>query len=158
MSTFSARTILRLSSTIKPGPVTPVNGIQCPFRNKILLRPTVSSKTSTGNAKDGGLQGTLQLFRISQSTQTPQIPTQPVRNSSTTLSSLSLPTSSLGWDGTILPDLICLQSCCNKPVVSIEELSTPVDPAVVHHPPVTMNKHRVNLFATPPALEYQVQQ
>ena len=38
----------------------------------------VSSKTSTGNIKDGGLEGTPQLFRIPQSTQTPQIPTQAV--------------------------------------------------------------------------------
>ena len=68
----------QLSSAIQPGPVTLGNGIQCPLREKILLRPPVSSKTSTGNIKDGGLEGTPQLFRIPQSTQTPQISTQPV--------------------------------------------------------------------------------
>ena len=66
----------QLSSAIQPGPATLINGIQCPLRDKILLCPTVSSKTSTGNTKDGGLEGPPQLFRISQSTQTPQISTQ----------------------------------------------------------------------------------
>ena len=69
----------QLSSAIQPGPATLVNSIQCPLRDKILLRPTVSSKTSTGYIKDGGLEGTSQLFRIPKSTQTPQISTQPVR-------------------------------------------------------------------------------
>ena len=43
----------QLSSAIQPGPATPVNGIQCPLRDKILLRPVVNYKTSTGNIKDG---------------------------------------------------------------------------------------------------------
>ena len=51
----------QLSSAIQPGPVTLVNGIQCPLRDKILLHLMVSSKTSTGNIKDGGLEGTPQL-------------------------------------------------------------------------------------------------
>ena len=34
-----------------------------------------------------------------------------------------------------------LQSCYHKPVVSIEELCTPVDPAVLDHPPATINEH-----------------
>ena len=50
-----------------------------------------------------------------------------------------------------------LQSCYNKPVVVIEELSTPVDPAFLGHPPATITEHMVNLLVTPPALEYQVQ-
>ena len=39
-----------------------------------------------------------------------------------------------------------LQSCYNKPVVSIEELSTPVDPAVLDYPPGTIKEHMVNLL------------
>ena len=54
----------QLSCAIQPGPATLVNGIQCPLGDKIILFPTVSSKTSTGNIKDGGLEGTPQLFRI----------------------------------------------------------------------------------------------
>ena len=69
----------QLSSAIKPGPVTLGNVIQCPLRDKILLRPPVNSKTSTGNIKDGGLEGTPKLFWIPQSTQTTQIYTQTVR-------------------------------------------------------------------------------
>ena len=68
----------QLSSAIQPGPSTLVNGIQCPLRDKNFLHPSVSSKTSTGNIKDGGLEGTPQLFRIPHSIQTPKIPTQPV--------------------------------------------------------------------------------
>jgi len=34
----------------------------------------------------------------------------------------------------------------NKPVVRIEELSTPVDPAVLDYPPATINEHMVNLL------------
>ena len=69
----------QISSAFLPSPVNLVNGIQCPLRDKILLRPTVSSKTSTSNIKDGGLGGTSQLFKYPQSTLTPQISTQPVR-------------------------------------------------------------------------------
>ena len=97
----------QLSSAIKPGPVTLVNGVQCAFGDKVLLCLTVGSKTSTGNIKDGSLEGTPQLFRIPQSTQTPKSPLSLFVNSTTALSSLSLPTSSLGWDGTILLDLSC---------------------------------------------------
>ena len=68
----------QLSSAIQPGPVTgqwyPVSR-----ETKILLLPTVSSKTSTSNIKEGGLEDTPQLFRTPQSTQTPQMSTQPVR-------------------------------------------------------------------------------
>ena len=39
-----------------------------------------------------------------------------------------------------------LQSCYNKPMVSIEELSTLVDPAGLDYPPVTINEHMVNLL------------
>ena len=80
----------QLNSVIKPGPATLVNGIQCPLRDKIILRHMVNSKTPTGNIKDGGLEGTPQLFRISQSnqtapppnphlscSQTPQLPSHP---------------------------------------------------------------------------------
>ena len=97
----------QLSSAITPGPATLVDSIQCPLRDKILLHAMVSSKTSTGNIKDGGLEGTPQLFRIPQSTQTPKTPLSLFAISSATLSSLSLPTSSLCWDGTILLDLSC---------------------------------------------------
>ena len=68
----------KLSSAISPGPVTLINGVQCPLGNKVLLRLTLGSKTSTGSIKDSGLEGTPQLFRIPQSTQIPQILTQPV--------------------------------------------------------------------------------
>uniref|UniRef100_A0A8C4R0D6 tRNA (adenine(58)-N(1))-methyltransferase n=1 Tax=Eptatretus burgeri TaxID=7764 RepID=A0A8C4R0D6_EPTBU len=77
-----------LDSAIQPGPATLVDGIQCPLRDNILLHPSVSSKTSTSNIKDSGLEGAPQLFRIPQSTQTPpnlyptcsqtpQLPTHP---------------------------------------------------------------------------------
>ena len=56
----------QLSSAIQPGPAALVNGIQCPLRDQILLCHMVSSKTSTGNIKDSGLEGTPQLFRILQ--------------------------------------------------------------------------------------------
>ena len=98
----------QLDSAFEPSPATLVNGIQCPSRDKILLHHLVSSKTSTGNIKDGGLEGTPQLFRIPQSTQTPpKSPLSLFANSSATLSSLSLQTSSLCWDGTTLLDLRC---------------------------------------------------
>ena len=107
----------------------------------------MSSKTSTGNIQDGGLGGTPQLFRIPQSTQTPQISIQPVRKLLSYLLILELANiqprlgwyHSSGWK-------VQLQSCYNKPVVSIEELSTPVDPAVLNHPSVTINEHTVNLL------------
>ena len=79
MYSFTPQLPEQLSSAIKPGPATLVNAIQCHLRDKIILHPMVSSKTPTGNIKDGGLEGTPQLFRISQSTQLPQIPTWPVR-------------------------------------------------------------------------------
>ena len=69
----------QLNFAIQPGPVTLGNGIQRPLKDKILLRLPVSFKTSTNNIKDDGLEGTPQLFRIPQSTQTFQISTQPVR-------------------------------------------------------------------------------
>ena len=79
MHSFMAQLPEQLRSAIQPGPATLGNGIQCPFRDKIILHPSVSSKTSTGNIKDGGLEGTPQLFRTSQSTQSPQLSTQCVR-------------------------------------------------------------------------------
>ena len=137
----------QLSSAIRPGPVTLVSGIQCPLRDNILLRSPVSSKTSTGNINDSGLEGTPLLFRIPQSTQTPQISIQPVHKL------LSYPP--ILDVANIQPRLglyhspgfnLQLQSCSNKPVVSIEELSTPVDPAVLDHPPATINEHMLNLL------------
>jgi len=137
----------QLSSAIQPGSATLVNGILCPLRDKILLCPSVSSKTSTGNIKDGGREGTPLLFRTSKSTQTPQISTQLV------LKLLSYPLilelaniqPRLGWYHS--PAFkVQLQRCDNKPVVSIEELSTPVDPAVLDHPPATINEVMVNLL------------
>ena len=69
----------QFSSAIKPGPVTLVNGIQWALGDKVLLHLIVGSNISTGNIMEGGLEGTPQLFRILQSTQIPQISSQPVR-------------------------------------------------------------------------------
>ena len=70
MCTLSTRTVLCLSSlnssAIQPGPATLGNGIQCPLRDKIILRLPVSNKAFTGNIKDGGLEGTPQLVKIPQ--------------------------------------------------------------------------------------------
>ena len=49
-------TKIKANTKYKPGLTTLVNGIQCPLRDKILLCPAVSSKTSTGNINDGGLE------------------------------------------------------------------------------------------------------
>ena len=68
MYSFPPQLPEQLSSAIQPGPATLVNGIQCPLRDKIILRLMVSSKTSTGNINDNGLEGTPQLLRISLST------------------------------------------------------------------------------------------
>ena len=116
-------------------------------RDKKFLRSTVVCKTSTGNIKDGGIEGTPQLFRIPQSTQTPQIPTQPVCKhlSYPLILELANIQAKLGWYHS--PGFkLQLQSYYNKPVVGIEELSTPVDPAVLDHHPVTINDHMVNLL------------
>ena len=123
-----------------------VNGIQCPLREKIILRPTVRSRTSTCNIEDGGLEGTPQLFRISQSTQTSQIPTQPVlKLSFPPILELANIQPRLGWYHS--PRFkMQLQSSYHKPVVGIEEFNTPVDPAVLDHLPATINKHLVNLL------------
>ena len=97
----------------------------------------VTSKTSTGNIKDGGLEGTPQCFRIPQSTQTPQISTQPVCKllSCPLILELANIQLRLGWYHS-LGFKLQLQSCYNMPVVSIEELSTPA----------TINEHIVNLL------------
>ena len=125
MCSFTPQLPEQLSSDIKPGHVTLVNGIQYSLRDKILLHPTVSSSTPTGNIKDGGLEGTLQLCKIPQSTQTPQIATQPVRK--LLISPLILELANiqprLGWCHSPRFELK-LQSCYHKPVVGIEELST----------------------------------
>ena len=47
----------QLSSAIKPGPASLVDGIQCPLGDKVPLLLAVGSKTSTGNIKDGRLKG-----------------------------------------------------------------------------------------------------
>ena len=78
MYSFTPQLPEQLRSAIQPGPVTLFSGIQCPLRDKIFLHPSVNSKISTGNIKDSGLEGIPLLFRIPKSTQTPQIPTQPV--------------------------------------------------------------------------------
>ena len=76
----------------------------------------------------------------------PQISTQPVRKLLSYSFNLEL--------ANIQPQLgryhspgykLQLQSCYNKPVVGVEKLSTPVDPAVLEHPPATINGHMVNL-------------
>ena len=92
-------------------------------------------------------EGTPQLFRTSQSTQSPQISTQLVRKLLSYPLILEL--------ANIQPRLglyhspgfqVQLKSCYNKPVISVEELSTPVDSAVLDHPPATINEHVVNLL------------
>jgi len=88
----------QLSSAINPGLATLVNGIQCPLGDKALLHLT---KTSTSNIKDGNIDGTPQLQDSIKS------PISLFANSSFNLSSLRLPTSSLGWDATILLVLSC---------------------------------------------------
>ena len=118
MYSFTPQLPEQLSSAFKPGPVSLVNGVQCPLGDKVLLHPRVSSNTSTGKIKDGGLEGTPQLFRISQSTQTPQIPTQPVRKllRNPLILELANIQPRLGWyysSGFKLQ----IQSCYNKPVV-----------------------------------------
>ena len=136
----------QLSSAIKPGPATLVNGIQCPLREQILLRPLLSSKTSTGNIKDSGLEGTPQLFRIPQITQTPQISTHPVRKllSYPPILEFANIQPRLGWYHS--PGFKLQPQSCYKPVVSIEELSTLLDPTVLDHSPATINEHMVNLL------------
>ena len=79
--------------------------------------------------------------------QTPQIPTQRVHKLLRYPLILELANIQprLGWYHS--PGFkLQLQSCYNKPVVSIEELSTLVDPAVLDHPPATINEHMVNLL------------
>ena len=96
---------------------------------------------STSNMKVGGLEGTLQLFSI------PQISTLPVHKllSYPLILELANMQPRLGWYHS--PGFkLQLQSCYNKPVVGIEELSNLVDPAVLDHPPASINEHRVNLL------------
>ena len=82
---------------IQPGPATLVNDIQCTLRDKILLSPPVSSKTALAKST------TVVLKAIHNSSGSPKAPRRPksslslFANSSTTLSSLSLPTCTLGW-------------------------------------------------------------
>ena len=95
----------------------------------------------------GNLEGTPQLFRSPQSTQTPQILTQPVRNLLSYPLILELANIQPWLGGYHSPGFkVQLQSCYNTPVVRIEELNTPVDPAVLDHPPATINEHLVNLL------------
>ena len=131
MYSFMPQLPEQLSSAIKYGPATLVNGIQCPLGDKALLL-LIGSKTTTGNIKDGSLEGTPKLFRILRNTQTSKIPTQPVRKLLGYPLILELPNIQprLGWHHS--PGFkLQLQSCHNKPVVGIEELSTSVDPAVM---------------------------
>jgi len=77
----------------------------------------------------------------------PKIPNQPVHKLLSYPLILGLATIQprLGWyhsSGFMLQ----LQGCDDKPLVSIEELSTPVDPAVLDHSPATINEQMVNLF------------
>ena len=125
MYSFMPKLPQQLSSAIMPGPTTLVNGIQCPLRDKVLIHPLLSSKTFAGNINDGSLEDTPQLHRIPQSTQTPQIHTRLVHKLLSYPLILEL--------CNIQPMLRCYhspgfklqrQSCDNKPVVSIEKLST----------------------------------
>ena len=135
----------QLNSAINPGPPSLLNGIQCPLGDKFPLPLRVGFKTSTSIIKDGGLEGISQLFRISQSTQIPQIPAQPVRKLLSYPLIFELANIQPRWYHSPGFELQ-LQSCYNKPVVGIEELSTPVDPAVLNHPAVTINEQMVNIL------------
>ena len=118
--------------------------VYCVPWERVLKHLMVVSKTSTGNFKDCNLEGMPQLFRIPQSTQTPQIPTQAVRKllSSPLVLEFANIQPRLGWYHSPRFKLQ-LQSCYNKPVVGIEELSPSVDPTVLDHPPATINEHVV---------------
>ena len=145
----------QLSSAIQPGRATLVNGIQCPLRDKILLCPSVSSKTSTGKIKDGGLEGTPQLFRTSQSTQTPQISTQLVRKLLSYPLILELAYIQPGWDDTILLDLSCnlrVSTTSRWSVLRNCALRWTLQFWIILQRPSTST--RPISFATPPALEY----
>ena len=63
----------QLSSAIKPGPATLVNSIQCPLREKVILHPMVSSKTSTGSIRDGSFDSTRTHQIPTACFQTPQL-------------------------------------------------------------------------------------
>ena len=106
-SSFSPQLPEQLSFGIKPGPATLVNGIQCPLRDKILLRPTVSSKNPPATSRTVVLKALHNSSGPPKAARPPKSQLSLFANSSATLSSLSLPTSSLGWDGTILLDLRC---------------------------------------------------
>ena len=82
----------------------------------------------TGDVKDGGLEGIPQLLRIPQSTQIPQISTHPVHKllSHPLILEPAHIQPWLGWYHS--PGFkVQLKSYYNKPLVGIEELSTPVE-------------------------------
>ena len=77
----------------------------------------------------------------------PQIPTQPVRklHSYPLVLEVANIQPRLEWNHS--PGFkLQLQSCHHKLVVGIEQLSSPEDPAVLDHPPVTINEHMVSLI------------
>ena len=120
--------------TLEPDSAMLANGIQRPLRDKILLHPTTSSKPSTGNIKDGGLEGTPR-------------PTRPVCKLLSYPLNLELANIQprLGWYHST-GFKVQFQNFYHKPVVGFEELSTPVDPAVLDHPPATINEQMVDLL------------
>ena len=77
----------------------------------------------------------------------PQIPTQAVHKllSDPLIFELANIQRRLGWNHS--PGFKRqLQTCHHNPVVGIEELRTPIDPAVLGHPQATTNEHMVNLL------------
>ena len=85
-----------------------------------LATLSVGSKTPTSNIKNGSLEGTTQLFRISQNTQTPQIPTQPVCKllSYPLIFELANIQSWLEWYHPLGFELQ-IHGCCNKPSLTV---------------------------------------
>ena len=100
LSALSEHTVLHLSfvnSSVLPLSLALrlVNGIHCLLRDKFLFCLIVGSKATTGNIKNGGLEG-ITLFRIPQNIQTPTSPLNLFGNSSAALEPANLQPW-LGW-------------------------------------------------------------
>jgi len=137
----------QLSSAIQPGPATLVNGIQCPLRDKILLHPRVSPRHPLATSRTVVLNALHNFSVFPKGPRPPQLPTQPACKllSYPLILELTNIQPRLGWYHSPRFKLQ-LQSCEHKPVVGIEELSTPVDTAVLDHLPANINEHMVNLL------------
>ena len=111
------------------------------------MRLRVRLRVRDIESEDGGREGTPLLFRTSQSTQTREITTKPFCKliSYPLILELANIQLRLGWYYSPRFKLQ-LNSCYNNPMVIIEEVSTPVDPVVLDHPPATINDVMVNLL------------